>query len=220
VNDHLSTWGRVRRRVANERRSRELAARVSRELMPPAPSAFAAFGEGSVIAPPCRVSLPEAISIGSWVVIHEHAWISVVDAVPGYRPKLTIGDGTHIDRLCHIACVGEIEIGSHVLMGERVLIGDTYHRYDDPERPIIEQPMAVPQKVTIAEGCHVGLGALIMPGVTIGEHAYLGAGAVVTRDVPARTVVVGNPARAIRRYDPEEKCWKPCDGGESPATLP
>jgi acetyltransferase-like isoleucine patch superfamily enzyme len=153
--------------------------------------------------------MPEAISIGEGVVIHEHAWISVADVVPGYRPKLTIGDGTHIDRLCHIACVGEIEIGPEVLMGERVLIGDSYHEYQDPDLPIIQQPMAPPKKVTIGWGSYIGLGAVIIQGVTVGEQAYVGAGAVVTRDVPPRTVVVGNPAKPVRRYDPGTGRWEP-----------
>jgi acetyltransferase-like isoleucine patch superfamily enzyme len=204
------TWAKVRRKVDNELRARRLAANSARVLVPPPPSAFASFGEGSVIGPPARVTMPEAIHIGNGVIIHEHAWISVVDAVPGYTPKLTIGDGTHIDRLCHIACVGEIEIGPDVLCGERVLIGDTYHGYEDPDLPIIKQPMATPQNVRIERGVFIGLGVLIMAGVTVGEHAYLGAGSVVTRDVPPRTVVVGNPARPVRRYNSDTGAWESC----------
>lgn len=213
----LSTAG-VRRRVTDERHIRRLSAQAARHLTPPPPSAFAAFGTNSVIGAPARVTMPEAISIGQGVVIHEHAWISVVAAVEGYTPKLSIGDGTHIDRLCHIACVGEIEIGCDVLMGERVLIGDTYHRYDDVTRPIIEQPMAEPRRVVIEDGSHIGLAALLMPGVTVGQGAYVGAGAVVTRDVPPRSLVIGNPARVIRRYDEGRSEWRPVESEED-ATL-
>jgi maltose O-acetyltransferase len=53
--------------------------------------------------------------------------------------------------------------------------------------------------ISIADGVWIGGGALVLPGVSIGEDAVVGAGAVVTRDVEARTVVVGNPARVIRR---------------------
>jgi acetyltransferase-like isoleucine patch superfamily enzyme len=155
--------------------------------------------------------MPEAIHIGDGVIIHEHAWISVVECVPGYRPKLTIGDGTSIGRLCHIACVGEIEIGPHVLFAERVFIGDTYHRYDDPNVPVIKQPMATPRRVQIESGAFIGVGVTILGGVTVGENAYIGAGSVVTRDVPARTVVVGNPARPIRRYNGELRTWERSD---------
>lgn len=203
----------VRRRVAEERRRRRTAAHTARILVPPAPSAYAAFGTGSVVGTPSRVTSPECIFIGDGVVIHEHAWISVVAAIEGVTPKLVIGDGTRIDRMLHIACVGEIEIGPDVLMGERVLIGDTYHEYQDVTRPVIEQPMAPPKKVVIERGVFLGAGCVVLMGVTIGENSYVGAGAVVTADVEPRTVVVGNPARAVRRWDPASRDWVRVEDG-------
>jgi acetyltransferase-like isoleucine patch superfamily enzyme len=200
-------WRTVRRRLTDERRARMLSAVTARTLTPPPPQAFAAFGKGSIIVPPARVTMPEAIEIGDGVVIHEHAWISVVGAVEGHVPKLMIGDGTHIDRLCHIACVGTIEIQDQVLMGERVLIGDTFHEYEDVNTPVIGQPMAPPEKITVERGSYIGLGAMLMPGVTVGEQAYVGAGALVTADVPPRSVAVGNPARVMKRYDDERATW-------------
>ncbi|MCS6914560.1 MAG: hypothetical protein NZ890_15130 [Myxococcota bacterium] len=53
--------------------------------------------------------------------------------------------------------------------------------------------------VRLCDGCDIGIGAIILPGVTVGEGAQVGAGAVVTRDVPARAVVAGNPARVLRQ---------------------
>jgi acetyltransferase-like isoleucine patch superfamily enzyme len=184
-----------------------MAAFAARALMPPPPSAFATFGAESVIVPPARVTMPEAIEIGDRVVISEHAWLAVVRAVDGYEPRLVISDDALIERMCHIACVGEVEIGPKVSIGERVLIGDTFHRYDDVSAPVIDQPMAVPKKVTIERGAHLGLACLVMPGVTVGENATIGAGAVVTRDVPPRTVVVGNPARVVTRWDEGSSTW-------------
>ncbi len=206
-------YARVRRRIASERRARAIAAYAARALTPPLPHEFGAWGESSLIVPPARITMPEAIEVGSGVIIHEHAWISVVQAVDGYAPRLVIGNGTQIDRLCHIACVGEVEIGEHVLIGERVLIGDTFHRYDDVARPIMDQPMAEPMKVTIERGSAIGLGSMIMPGITIGEQAHVAAGAVVTRDVPSRTLAIGNPARVVKRYDDEHGTWVDCRDG-------
>ena len=202
----LSVAG-VRRRISEARRSRQLGARAARDLTPPPPSAFGSFGQRSVIGAPARVTSPERIFIGDDVVIHEHAWISVVAAVAGYTPKLTIGDGTRIDRLLHIACVGEVEIGRKVLIGERVLIGDTFHQYEDVTTPVIEQPLEPPRNVSIGDGVGIGLGACIMPGVTIGENAYIAAGSVVNRDVPARSVAVGNPARVVRAWSEAKGGW-------------
>jgi acetyltransferase-like isoleucine patch superfamily enzyme len=197
----------LRRRLVDERHNRRMAAFAARALMPPPRSAFAAFGTGSVIVPPARVTMPEAIEIGDRVVISEHAWLAVTRAVDGFEPRLVIRDEALIERMCHIACVGEVEIGPKVSIGERVLIGDTFHRYDDVNVPVIDQPMADPQKVTIERGAHLGLACLIMPGVTIGENATVGAGAVVTRDVPPRAVVVGNPARVVTRWDEDSGTW-------------
>jgi acetyltransferase-like isoleucine patch superfamily enzyme len=199
-------WSRLQTRAREGWRSRQVAGATARNLTPPPPSAFGSFGPGSYIVPPARVTMPEAIHLGAGVVINEHSWISVVEAVPGHSPKLTIGDRTLIDRLLHVACVGEIEIGEDVLIAERVLIGDTYHDYTDPDAHIRHQAVP-PRKVTIERAAHVGMAAIVMPGVTIGEFALVGAGAVVTRDVPARAVVVGNPARVVRWFDAEREQW-------------
>ena len=201
------TPANVRRKVDEELRARKLAATTARVLTPPAPSAYKSFGHGSVVVPPARVASPELIDIGDEVVIHEHSWLSVVAAVDGITPQLSIGDRTSLGMLCHIACVGNVEIGPDVLTAPRVFIGDTYHGYEDVHRPIIDQPTAEPRKVTIGRGAFLGAGAVILRGVTIGDGAYVGAGAVVTRDVPPRSVAIGNPARVVRRFDDATAEW-------------
>jgi acetyltransferase-like isoleucine patch superfamily enzyme len=213
----VSAWARLsptqlRQRAADARRNRQISALTARTLTPPPPRAFASFGRRSVVVPPARVSMPQAIHIGDDVVIHEHAWFSVVAAVEGTVPKLTIGDRTNIGAQSHIACVGEIEIGADVLTAARIFIGDTYHGYEEVGRPVIDQPMAAPAKVTIGDGAFVGINAAILQGVTVGEQAYIGAGAVVTSDVEPRTLVVGNPARPVRRYDGPSRRWLDVNG--------
>jgi UDP-3-O-[3-hydroxymyristoyl] glucosamine N-acyltransferase len=180
---------------------------VAHDVTPPDPSAYGAHGEGTWVVPPARVTSPERIFLGAGVTVLEHAFLSVVAAVPGVVPTLRIGDGTRIGRFAHIACVGDIDIGPDVLTSERVFIGDTYHGYEDPTLPVIAQPMVAPKPVRIERGAFLGVGAVVLMGVTIGEHAYVGAGAVVTTSVPARTVVVGNPARVVRRWDEATGAW-------------
>jgi acetyltransferase-like isoleucine patch superfamily enzyme len=201
--------GEARSRLADQRRTRMLGAATARDLTPPPPRAFGAVGEGTWIVPPARVTSPSRIFLGDRVTILEHCFLSVVAAVDGVVPRLTIGDGTRIGVQCHIACVGEIEIGPDVLNGARVFIGDTYHRYEDPELPIIDQPMARPERVVIGRGAFLGIGSAVLMGVTVGEHACIAAGAVVTDDVAPRTLVVGNPARAIKRWDADANAWVP-----------
>lgn len=197
----------MRLRASEERRQRRVARDTVRVLTPPPPSAFGAYGQNTWIVPPGRVSLPASVFLGDDITILERSFLSVVAAVPGVTPKLTIGDRTSIGAQSHIACVGEVEIGRDVLTAARIFIGDTYHQYEDPERPVLDQPMAPPEKVTIGHGSFLGIGSAVLMGVTIGEHAYVGAGAVVTDDVEPHTLVVGNPARAVRRWDQRSEEW-------------
>jgi acetyltransferase-like isoleucine patch superfamily enzyme len=170
---------------------------------------FAAFGVGSTIAAPYRVTCPECIEIGADVQIAAGSWLSVVDEHLGrrYTPRLVIGDGANIGPDIVVACIGRVEIGARVLTASRVFVGDTYHDYRDPHAAVLDQPMIDPNPVYIGSGSFLGIGSIILPGVTIGEHAYVAAGAVVTTDVPPRTVMAGNPARAIRYWDARREQW-------------
>jgi len=188
-----------------------LAAVVNRT--PPDPSRFRAFGAGSVLVPPVRVSAPELIEIGAQVRVLEGTWLSVERAVAGVEPRLVIGDRVRIGRNCLIACVGSVTIEADVLTSDGVFIGDTYHDYRDPDLPVAAQPMAAPEPVLIGRGAFLGVHSVVLPGVSIGANAYVGAGAVVTRDVPPRTVVVGNPARPVRAWDAEQRRWTSVEGG-------
>jgi serine acetyltransferase len=200
----MTTWSD---RLAARRRARALGAATVANLTPPDRTAYGAYGTGTWVVPPTRVTTPERIFLGDDVTILEHAFLSVVAAVPGVTPSLRIGDGTRIGRFAHIACVGDIQIGRDVLTSERVFIGDTYHGYEDPQVPVLHQPMAPPQPVRIEDGAFLGIGCSVLLGVTVGAQAYVGAGAVVTEDVPPRTLVVGNPARAVRRWDEGSGAW-------------
>jgi serine acetyltransferase len=198
---------RLAARRAGTARARALARATARDLTPPGPSAYGGYGTNTWVVPPARVTRPDRIFLGNDVTILEHAFLSVVEAVPGTTPTLRIGDRTQLGRFAHVACVGTIDIGPDVLTSERVFLGDTYHGYEDPALPVKAQPMAAPQDVRIEEGAFLGIGAVVLMGVTVGARAYVGAGAVVTEDVPARTLVVGNPARAVRRWDDATAAW-------------
>jgi len=210
---------RVRRSYETWRNMRRLWGDAGRGLLPPPPRAFAAFGDGSLIIAPARVQSPERIRLAKRVVLHEHVWLCVVSQEGFEPPLLEIGEGTSINRFVKIVCAGRVTIGAECLIGDHVFIADTHYRYDDPKRPIREQGLAEPQPVTIGDGCHIGVRAMIAPGVTIGENAYIGAGAVVTSDVPARSVAVGYPARIIRRYDDDTRAWVAVAQGPAPGPL-
>ena len=170
---------------------------------------LARFGPDSLIVPPAAIHSPHRIEIGRRVILHQNAFLSVVEEHNGrrYEPRLRIGDGTSFGYNLWVSCVGEIDIGTEVLAGHNILITDTYHEYEDPDVAIMHQPMAVPRPVKIGDGVHLGPNVAILAGVTIGERSFVAAGAVVTRDIPPNAVAVGNPARVIRRYDRAAGAW-------------
>ena len=180
------------------------------------PERFGAFGAGSWVDPPISVYGPHNIYIGDQVTIRSGGFISCPDEFMGERftPRLTIGDRTHIGRDVTIACMESIEIGVDVYASDRLLFADTFHAYEDPDTPIRDQPMAPPQPVRIGDGTNIGLAAMILPGVTIGRNAVIGAGAVVLRDVPDNAVVVGNPGRIVRHYDHARGEWMRGEPGQ------
>jgi acetyltransferase-like isoleucine patch superfamily enzyme len=191
----------VTARWADWQRRRQLRRDLRAATRPPAPGAFAAFGAGSVLAPPVRVEHPEWIRIGAGVVIHEYAYLAVSRAPDGPVPSLAIGDRVRIGRFGQISVTGQVTIEDDVLVSDEVHIGDTFHRYDVPGLGAQQQPLTEARPVRIARGALVNFGAIVLQGVTVGENAYVHCGAVVTRDVPPGTAVIGAPARPVSAAD-------------------
>jgi len=91
-----------------------------------------------------------------------------------------------------------ILIEDDVLIGSGVHIYVENHRFDNPSLPIIDQGHAQALKVVLKKGCWIGANVIILPGVTVGENAVIGAGSIVTKSIPDLAVAVGNPARVIK----------------------
>jgi acetyltransferase-like isoleucine patch superfamily enzyme len=180
---------------------------IAPEFMPPPPRAFASYGEGAIIVPPARIEGAEFISIGKRVKIHEHIWLIARQQPDQPPPRLVIGDDTQINRFVKIVAIGEVIIGNECMIGDNSYISDTHYRFDDPTRPIAEQGLAPARPVVLGTGCHIAYRCTIRPGVTLAESVHVGPGSVVGSDMPERSVVYGDPARVIRRYDRERGAW-------------
>ena len=94
--------------------------------------------------------------------------------------------------------IDQIVIRDHVLIGSGVHIYVSNHDFGHAGKAVSEQGHGPVQPVLLHEGCWIGAAAVILPGVTVGANAVVGAGSVVTRDVAANTIVAGNPAKMIR----------------------
>ena len=159
---------------------------------------FAAWGRGSRIEHSSKLVSPRLVCVGDDVYICEHAWLNAKDDRGDGKPTLHIGTGTYIGRFVHINAWRNVTLGRDVLIADRVFISDCGHQFADPSVPIRKQPDPYVGAVNLKDGCWIGVGAVVMPGVTVGRNAVVAANAVVTRDVADHTVVGGVPARIIK----------------------
>lgn len=107
-----------------------------------------------------------------------------------------IGDHTRIG--LHNTIIGPVTIGSHVNLAQGITITALNHNFDDSEKCIDQQGIST-KEVVLEDDIWVGANAVILPGVTIGKHAVVAAGAIVTKDVPPHSLVAGVPAKVIRQ---------------------
>jgi maltose O-acetyltransferase len=112
-----------------------------------------------------------------------------------YGSNITLGDKVFFNFNCVVLDCARVRIGSNVLFGPGVQIYTATHPLDAATRRTWKE-FAKP--ITIGSDVWVGGGAIICPGVTIGDRSVIGAGSVVTRDVPADVIAAGNPCRVIR----------------------
>lgn len=114
---------------------------------------------------------------------------------------VNIGNDTFIGPGTVLSCHSKITIGDHTIIGEYVSIHDNDHIFEDLETPIASQGFHS-QEISIGRDVWIGCKAVILKGVTIGDHSVVGAGSVVTKDVPPGAVVAGVPAAVIRTRQP------------------
>ena len=118
-----------------------------------------------------------------------------------YGRNIYIGEHVFLNAMCAILDANEVRIGQHVMIGPNVQIYTSAH---DLKAEARIQGWEVAKPIVIEDNAWLGGGAILLPGVRVGRNAVVGAGAVVTRDVPADTVVAGNPARVIQEMEQEK----------------
>jgi acetyltransferase-like isoleucine patch superfamily enzyme len=137
------------------------------------------------------------IELRNHVRIYEHCRL-VVDQV-GPQSGIVLEERVAMNFGCYIEGSGGVLIGQRTVLGPNVVIVSSGHRID-PEVPVQSSGKNY-GAVSIGEDVWIGANAVVLSGITVGNRAVIGAGSVVTQDVPARSVVAGNPAHVLRSID-------------------
>lgn len=169
---------------------------------------YSGIGLNTVIKKPMRITNKNSIKIGDFVRIREGVRLEVVTDWfnTKHNGKLVIGDNTIIEQRCHIVASKELKIGFDCVIAAGVLITDCNHDFQDIDRSVMMQPL-ITKSTTIGNRCFIGYNSVVLPGVIIGDNVIVGANTVVTTSVPSYSVVVGNPAKVIMKYDHETNEW-------------
>lgn len=148
-------------------------------------------GRHSVIHHSVRMDTPpyRKFHLGDYSVIESNACINnaVGDVVIGNHTRVGL----------HNTIIGPVTIGSHVNLAQGITVTALNHNFEDKNKRIDEQGV-ITNGVTIEDDIWIGANAVILPGVRIGTHSVVAAGAVVTKDVPPHSVVAGVPAEIIK----------------------
>lgn len=149
-------------------------------------------GKHSVIHHSVRMDTPpyRTFHLGNYSVIESNACIN--NAVG----DVIIGDYTRIG--LHNTIIGPVTIGNHVNLAQGITVTSLNHNFEDKEKRIDEQGVST-TPVTIGDDVWIGANAVILPGVHVGQHCVIAAGAVVTKDVPDHSLVAGVPAKIIKQ---------------------
>ena len=171
---------------------------AKREPLPPAE-----IGDGTIVS--TGAILFAGTRVGARVILGDQSCV---------RERVTIGDdvvvgrGTLVENDTTIGAMTKIQadayITAYTTLEEHVFIAPRVVTTNDNFMGRTERRHGLVKGPTVRRGARVGGGAILCPGVEIGEEAFVGAGAVVTKDVPARTLVVGNPARVLRDVPADE----------------
>jgi acetyltransferase-like isoleucine patch superfamily enzyme len=173
---------------------------------------FKKSGKKIIIINPIQIT-PSCISLSNNIVVRHHSRIEGVTKYAGreYTPEILINENVRIQQNLHLTCAKKIVIGKNAAIAANVTITDISHGYTDISTPPEQQPLTV-KEVAIGDNCKLYNNVVILPGVILGKHNIVGANAVVFENhYPDYSVIVGSPARIVKRYNTETQTWQKTD---------
>ena len=167
---------------------------------------FRRIGWRTYVAAPIFILGGRNITVGRDVRIFPHSRFEAHD-----KGKIVIEDDVSVGQNFHITSSGmRLVVGSHTTISANVMITNIDHEYREIGKHILRQPLLV-RKTTIGENCFIGTGVMIQAGTVLGKQCIVGANSVVRGAFPDYCVIVGAPARIVKRYDPQREGWYKTD---------
>jgi acetyltransferase-like isoleucine patch superfamily enzyme len=163
---------------------------------------------------PERITFGDGVHIGAGSVIKANTETSRVMQLADnshveqrFDAKITFGHRVSATSGLHLIAYRSITIEDDVMIASNVYISDGTHGITRMDLPYKYQGIVDIKPITLKRGCWIGRNVVIMPGVTVGEMAIVGANSVVTKSIPARTIAVGTPAKVIKVWSDEAGDW-------------
>jgi len=158
-------------------------------------------GKGAIVRPRTRMDVVpwNKFELGDDSTIEDFSAIN-----NGVGPVI-IGDRTKIGLSNTI--IGPVTIGNDIRLAQNITLSGLNHNYEDVSMPIHVQGVST-APIVIEDETWIGANVVVVAGVTIGKHSIVAAGSIVTKDIPPYSVAVGNPARVLKKYNPETKIWE------------
>jgi len=158
-------------------------------------------GKGARICSHSRIDvLPfNQFVLGNYSTIEDFCTINngVGEVIIGNQTRIGMGN----------VLIGPVTIGNDVILAQNIVLSGLNHGYEDVSIPIHKQRVTK-KKITLEDEVWIGANSVIVAGVTIGRHSVIAAGSIVTKDIPAFSVAAGNPARVIKKFNPEKGIWE------------
>lgn len=168
------------------------------------------IGKNCFIGRRARINKCKYIKMGDFCRIGNDCRLSMYDEFGGvrYQPELCFGNNVYMGDYLTILCADKIIIEDNVLMASYITITSENHGMDVESNIGYGKQDLITAPVIIREGVWIGEKVIILPGTVIGKKSIVAAGAVVTKNVPDYTIVAGNPAKVIRRYNFSTHTWE------------
>lgn len=164
---------------------------------------FKHVGSMSYIGNPCFIEGYKGISVSKKTRIFPGIRMEAIG-----KGEIKIGDNCAIEQNVHIISKDSIlNIGKDTTISANVFISNADHGYTDITKSVMEQRLVV-KDTNIGDGCFIGYGATILPGTHLGNHCIVGANSVVKGVYPDYCVVVGAPAKVVKKYNEDTKEWE------------